>query len=142
MLAADWLEQGRRPPDIARELRVSEVSVYRWQRALRTEGRRGLASKGPNGPDCRLSAGQLDRLGRALDAGPGTWGWDEDRRWTLARIAALVRRLFGHDYTLRGLSLLLHRIGYSPQVPARRADRRDEQQIAAWRRETRARVKG
>ncbi|MBB5956898.1 putative transposase [Saccharothrix tamanrassetensis] len=142
MLAADWLEQGRRPPGIARELRVSEVSVYRWRRILRTEGRRGLVSRGPSGPDCLLSQGEVDRLGRALDAGPETWGWDEDRRWTLARVAELIRRLSGHEYTLRGVSKLLHRMGYSPQVPARRADRRDERAIADWRQESWTRVKG
>ena len=36
-------------------------------------------------------------------------------------------------YTLRGTSYLLHRIGFSPQVPVHRAAERDEAAIAAWR---------
>jgi hypothetical protein len=52
-----------------------------------------------------------------LDAGPAAWGWDEDQCWTLARIAELVRRRSGVDYTLAGLDLLLHRMGWSVQVP-------------------------
>jgi transposase len=68
--------------------------------------------------------------------GPAAWGWDEDQCWTLARIAELVRRRFGVDYTLAGLDLLLHRIGWSVQVPARRAAERDEARIAAWPEET------
>jgi transposase len=32
----------------------------------------------------------------------------------LARVAALIRRLFGVDYTLRGVSYLLHQIGWTP----------------------------
>ena len=36
-------------------------------------------------------------------------------------------------YTLRGVSYLLHRIGFSPQVRAHRAAERDEAAIAAWR---------
>jgi hypothetical protein len=40
---------------------------------------------------------------------------------TLARIGGLVRERFGVDYTLAGLDVLLHRIGWSVQVPARRA---------------------
>ena len=48
-----------------------------------------------------------------LDGGPAAWGWDEDQCWTLARIGELVRRRFGVCYTLAGLDLLLHRIGWS-----------------------------
>jgi transposase len=68
-----------------------------------------------------------------LDAGPAVSGWDEDQCWTLARIAELVWRRFGVEYTLAGMDLLLHRLGWSVQVPARRAAERDEARIAAWR---------
>jgi len=142
MRAVDWLERGGKPPEIARGLRVSLTTAYQWQRVWRERGRAGLVSRGPSGPDCRLSPGVLDRLCRALDAGPGAWGWTRDQRWTLARVAVLIRRLSGQDYSLRGVSLLLHRVGYSPQVPARRADRRDERAITTWRRESWARGKG
>jgi transposase len=70
-----------------------------------------------------------------LDAGPAAWGW-ADQWWTLARIAELVRERFEVDYTLARLDVLLHRIGWSVQVPARRAAERDEDAIAAWRAET------
>src|SRR5882724_2250985 len=66
----------------------------------------------------------------------GCRGWDEDQRWTLARIADLVRRRFRVEYTLAGIDVLLHRMGWSVQVPARRAAERDEAAIAAWRQET------
>ena len=49
-----------------------------------------------------------------------------------------MRRRFGAGYTLAGLDLLLHRIGWSVQVPARQAAERDEAAIAmrwpAWSR--------
>ena len=64
------------------------------------------------------------------------------RRATLARIATLIGRLFHVRYTLRGTSYLLHRIGFSPQMPARRAAERDEKAIAAWRTECWAWVRG
>src|ERR1039457_5756203 len=35
------------------------------------------------------------------------WGWGEDPRWTLARVATLVGRLFHVRYTPRGTSYLL-----------------------------------
>jgi putative transposase len=77
--------------------------------------------------------------GAALEGGPAVWGRAEDQRWTLARVTALTGRLFHVRYTLRGTSYVLHRIGFTPQVPVRRAVERDEAKIAAWRAVTRRR---
>ena len=127
---------------VARSLRVSMKSVYQWRRAWRAGGEAALASKGPGGNACKLGQDQLAVLGEALDAGPAAHGWDRDRRWTLARVAALISRRFGVCYTLRGVSCLLHRMGFSPQVPVRRAAERDEDAVAAWRSVTWAKVRG
>lgn len=63
-------------------------------------------------------------------------------RWTRARVAELIARLFGESYTLRGTSFLLHRIGFTPQLSAHRAAERDEDAIVAWRAVTWAKVRG
>jgi hypothetical protein len=52
------------------------------------------------------------------------------------------RGLFHVRYTLRGTSYLLHRMGFSPHVPAPRAAERDETAIAAWRTGTWVKVRG
>ena len=118
------------------------MSANRWRRALATGGRAALESKGAGGAKCKLAAAQLAELEAVLDAGPAVSGWDEDQCWTLARIAELVRRRFRVEYTLAGLDLLLHRLGWSVQVPARRAAERDEAAITAWREERWPVVKG
>jgi transposase len=76
-----------------------------------------LLSKGPGGGPAKLSPVQVRELETVLEAGPAACGWDEDQCWTLARIAEVVRRRFSVDYTLAGLDLLLHRLGWSVQVP-------------------------
>jgi transposase len=114
---------------------VSTNAVYTWRRRWRAEGEAGLASKGPGGSSCKLDQPRLDRLAAALEQGPAEHGFGEDQRWTLARVAALIARMFHTRCTLRGVSYLLHRMGFSPQVPAHRAIERDEQAIATWRRE-------
>jgi transposase len=139
--AARLFEQGVRPPQVARRLRVSAKSAYQWRRRWRAGGDSALASTGPGGATCRLGTDQLDRLRAELARGPAAHGW-ADQRWTLARITLLIGRLFHVRYTLRGTSYLLHRIGFTPQVPARRAAERDEQAIATWRSETWAKVRG
>jgi transposase len=140
--AAELFAQDADPVQIARSLRVSTKSVYQWRRAWRAGGVEALASKGPGGSACRLSEGQLAQLRAALEAGPAAHGWAEDQRWTLARAAALAARLFGVRYSLRGMSFLLHRLGYSPQVPVHRAVERNEAAIAEWRATTWAKVRG
>ena len=139
--AAQMFAQDMAAGQVAGLLRVSTKSVYQWRRVWRAGGEAALASKGPGGNACKLDQDQLARLGAALDAGPAVYGWT-DQRWTLARVAALVARLFGVTYTLRGVSYLLHRLGFTPQVAAHRAAGRDEDAIAAWRSQTWAKVRG
>jgi transposase len=68
-----------------------------------------------------------------LHAGPAGCGY-ADQCWTLARIAEVVWRRFGVEYMLAGMDVLLHRIGWSVQVPANRAAEGDAERIARWRR--------
>ena len=140
--AAEWFAEGVEPPEVARRLRVSSNSAYAWRRRWRVGGEAALASRGPGGAVCRLSRAQLARLRAAQDGGPAAWGRGEDQRRTLARVSTLIGRLFHIRYTLRGTSYLLHRLGYTPQVPVHRAVERDEAKIAAWRAGTWAKVRG
>jgi len=133
LAAAELMEAGASDREVARHFRVSRMSANRWRRALAAGGRVALASKGAGGARCRLSPAQLRELETVLEAGPAAWGWDEDQCWTLARIAELVRRRFGAGYTLAGLDLLLHRIGWTVPVPARQATERDEAAIERWK---------
>jgi transposase len=136
------MEAGASDREIATRFRVSRMSANRWRQALAAGGRSALASKGAGGAKCKLTRAQLRELQEVLEAGPAVWGWQEDQRWTLARVAEVAWHRFGVEYTLAGMDLLLHRIGWSVQVPARRAAERDEARVAAWRKEAWPVVKG
>jgi putative transposase len=135
------IEAGASDREVARRFRVSRMSVNRWRRALAAGGKAALASKGAGGAKCKLTPDQVAELEAVLDAGPAAAGY-ADQCWTLARIADQVWRRFGVEYTLAGMDVLLHRIGWTVQVPARRAAERDEEKIARWREETWPVVKG
>src|SRR3954447_7431239 len=135
LAAAEWIEEGATDQEVAGRFRVTRMSANRWRRALADGGRPALASKGAGGAHCKLTPSQLDELQVLLDVGPAAWSWT-DQCWTPARIAAVVRERFGVDYTLPGVDLLLHRLGWSVQVPARAAAERNEQLISAWREES------
>ncbi len=142
LAAAGLIEAGASDREVARRFRVSRMPANRWRRALAAGGRAALASRGAGGAKCKLSPAQLRELAALLDAGPAVHGWDEDQCWTLARITEVVSCRFGVGYTLAGMDLLLHRIGWSVQVPARQAAERDEAAIAAWPEATWPVVKG
>lgn len=111
----------RTPDRSRRSQQVSTKSTYQWRRAWQARGEAAFASKAVGGSFCELDDGQLRQLRAALDAGPAAYEWEQDQQWTLAGVAALVMRLFGVPYTLRGISFLLHRLGNTPQVPAHHA---------------------
>jgi transposase len=139
--AAELFEQNIKPPDVARRLRVSLKSAYLWHQMWRDGGVQALASRGPSGSRCRLSPRCLEKLAAYLDEGPAAHGWVEDQVWTAARVATLIGRKFHVAYSVSGATGLMHRLGFSPQVPARRVAERDEQAVTVWKEETWAEVK-
>ena len=102
-----------------------------------------MASHGQGGTACKLTDAQLDRLAAELHRGPAAQDWADwaDQRWTLARVAALIRHLFGVPYNpARGVvSAAPDRL--DPQVPTRRAIEHTDA-IAAWCAATWAKVRG
>jgi transposase len=131
--AAAMFAKGTPAPEVAAVLEVSTKAAYVWRRAWLAGGVQALASKGPPGPDRSLSQAQVDQLERWLKRGAAAAGYS-DQRWTLARVAGLIATMFGRRLSLQTVSVLLHRMGWSPQQPVHRAVERDEEAIAGWRR--------
>ena len=121
LAAADLIEAGASDREVAQRFGVTRPSVNRWRQVLAAGGRQALVSKGAGGVRCKLSPPQLNELEKVLEAGPAAFGWDADQRWTLARVAEVVRDRFGVRYSLSGLHLLLQRIGWSLQAPSGQA---------------------
>lgn len=132
--AASRFAAGQDNAVIAHELRVHVRSVQRWRAAWDVAGESALRSKGPASLPV-LSDALFAVLEAELERGPAAHGWS-DQRWTLSRIKTLIGRRFHQSYTEQGVRKLLVRHGWSWQMPARRAVERDEQQVAAWVKET------
>jgi transposase len=140
--AAALFAAGVSAVEVAARLEVSTKSAYAWRRAWLAGGAKALASKGSGGAPGKLSERQVLRLAARLEAGPAASGYVEDQRWTLVRVVALIATMFHVRYSLKGASLLLHRMGWTPQMPSHRAVERDEDAIASWRRHRWPAVKG
>lgn len=61
-----------------------------------------------------------------LDEGPAARGWVEDQVWRAARVVTLIGKKLHVSYSVSGATRLMHRLGFSPHVPARRVAERDE----------------
>lgn len=133
MQAAEMFTAEVSPQEIAKRLRVSERSVYRWKADFQRGGMAALASRGPLGQQCKLSVKSQVKLAAMLDEGPAAFGWDEDQVWTGARVARLIGRKFHVSYSVSAATRLMRRLGFTPQRPARRAVQRDETAVSEWK---------
>lgn len=135
-IAANMLDDGKGPAEIAKHLRVAAQTVRQWRRDYRAGGREALLSVKPTGRPAKLTAAQREALAGMLLKPPAEHGFAGRHLWTQRLIADLIAREFGgvsyhHDH----VGVLLKAIGFTHQKPARRAVERDEARIDAWRRE-------
>jgi putative transposase len=122
---------------IARELGVSRAAVCQWAGRLEaggtgtTHASDALRRRPHTGRRPQLTEGDWPAVEALLRRGARASGFDTER-WTLRRIAQVLRRDVGVTYHPHSLAVVLRAHGWSPQRPATRAKERDEALIRAW----------
>ena len=134
-IAANMLDAGKQPAEIAQQLGVAAQTVRGWRRAYRAGGRGALVSRKPPGRPALLGGAQREGLVALLGKAPAECGFPGRYLWTQRLIADLIAREFGVGYHHDHVGVVLKAMGFTHQKPARRARERDEQRIDAWRRE-------
>jgi transposase len=130
--AAELFVQGHTQAEVAHQLGVSRQSAHVWHARFEQGGVDALRSRGPSGPDPKLSDAQLAQVQEALLAGAMANGFDTDL-WTLERITVVIAQLTGVRYHPGHVWVILRqRLGWSLQRPERRASERDEEAIQRW----------
>lgn len=101
--------------EIARRVGVSPAAVCNWAARLQADGATltALETRTPKGREPRLSADQWCRVLEILAKGALARGYDTDR-WTLRRVADVIREQFGVSYHHRSLGRCLRARGWSP----------------------------
>ena len=130
--AVRLLKTGKPYRDVAMAVSASLSSVVRWQQAFRSEGKHGLRAKASPGRTPLLNQRQKERLVRLLLQGPLEAGYTTNL-WTLRRIGEIIRREFGISYTIPNVWKLMRAMGWSCQIPDKRARERNEQAIRYWK---------
>jgi len=121
------MDQGLSPTQIARQLGVARLTVYRWKSRGQGKG----ASNQPTGRKPALAAQQRRQLERILERGAIRYGFPTEV-WTGKPIAQVIRERFGVVYHFKSIPYVLHLLGWSWQKPQKKALERDEQAVAHW----------
>jgi len=129
--AAEGFDRGERIKDVAQALTISYEATRKWRRTLEQGGIEALLTRPPRGRPPKLTSEQLEQLEAELLQGPEAHGYTTEL-WTLERIAALIRQLFGVSYHPSHVFKILRAMDWTCQKPERRARERDEQAIAHW----------
>jgi len=129
--AARLFAAGVHQAEVARRLGAGPSSVHRWHQVWQEQGEAGLKRKAPPGHKPRLSAQQVQQLEKALLAGPTAAGYATEL-WTAPRVRKLIWDRFRVRYHESHVWLLLRKLGWTCQKPAKRAIERDEEAIQTW----------
>jgi len=130
--AIGMYQQGVEPKVIAAGLKVDDQTVRHWIRLFEAGGFEALQAKLHPGPQPRLSDEQKAQLPLLLAQPPSVYRL-RGELWSAGLIAALLLQRFGVSYHPSHVGQMMHDLGYSQQLPAKKPRERDEQKIAQWK---------
>jgi transposase len=109
--------------------------VYTWKALLDEGGIDALRAVPGRGRPAKLEPEQLAELRGALLQSPTAHGFGTEL-WTLKRVGALIKRMYGVEFSQTQVWRILGALGFSAQKPERRAIERDEDAVRHWKRHT------
>jgi transposase len=118
---------------IATAIGKSEYTVKAYIRTYRKLGLDGLLMKFSTGAPERLTKEQQTQVKQTiLSSLPHEIGFTAKFNWTLEIIGTYIKREFGHEYSIRGISKMMHRMGLSYTKPTYTLAAADEEKQKAF----------
>lgn len=135
-IQAVWLaRRGLSCPQIRAVTGAGRRSIQQWVAKYNAGGIDELTDKPRSGRPTLLSEGQQKQLAARVAAGPRED--DVVSVFSAAAIDELVEREFGVVYSLRGIQMVLNRLGFSYQCPRPRHEKSDPQAQEAFKKTSR-----
>lgn len=128
-------ELGYAVVDIAAILGVRQETVSRWCVHYEQGGRQALPgdrSGRPVGSGRRLDPQQGEAIQQLIDTKVPQDLGIPSALWTRSAVAELIQQQTGQRLPIRTVGEYLHRWGYTPQKPVRKAYKQDPQAVAEW----------
>ena len=117
---------------VARELKVSRMSVSRWYRQWKRSGRDALKAAPRAGRKPLLNARHLQRVQAELRKGARSHGFSADL-WTLPRVTTVIERVTGVRYHPGHVWKVLGAMQWTVQKPEQQAKERNPDQVEYWK---------
>jgi transposase len=134
--AVDRITAGASVAEVAETLGLHRGSVHRWVARHQQGGPEALAAKPVPGRPATLTDQQLAQLAKiVVGKDPRQLQFDFGL-WTRDMIGAIVEREFEVRLHRTTIGRILHKLGFSPQRPLRRAFQQDPAAVRTWKTQT------
>lgn len=126
------VEAGESPEVVIKALGMTRACIYKWIAAYREGGEDALRAKRISGRPPKLTGPQLQWLTRTLIEKTPLQMKFEFALWTREMVRDLIRERWGVKLSGVSVGRLLHKLGFSPQKPLRRAYEQDAAAARHW----------
>jgi transposase len=126
------VHDGESPEDVARTLRVTPRTMYRWLALYRRGGWNALKAKPLAGRPPKLNGGMLRWLYKTVTQKNPLQLRFQFALWTREMVAELIERKYGIRLARNSVGRLLAQLGITPQKPLYKAMERDEALVQKW----------
>lgn len=124
---------GKTGEEVAKIVGISPNTVSNIHTAYKNEGLKGIPDKPVPGRPSRLNAEQQVELKSViLNKVPSELGFPAEFNWTAGLIGKYIKREYGYDYSIRGITGMLDRMGLSytrPTYVLAKADKQKQEQF-------------
>jgi len=133
---------GQDKDQIANNIGRSERTVRTYLKLYQKSGLEGLQMKFSPGRKVRITKKQQAELKKTIiESLPHEVGFTAKFNWTLELISEYINRKFGRNYSIKGVSLMMHRLDMSYTKPTYTLAAADEEKQKVFVEETFPRLK-
>ena len=126
------VQDGESPEDVARTLRVTSRTMYKWLADYRRGGWGALEAKPLAGRPPKLDDKKLKWLYNTITRKNPLQLNFQFALWTREMVAQLIKEKYGIRLAANSVGRLLAQLGITPQKPLHRALERDEALVQKW----------
>lgn len=130
--AVQSVQDGERPEVVARTLRITSRTIYRWLAQYRRGGWHALKAKPLAGRPPKLDDKKLKWIYNAVTQKNPLQFRFQFALWTREMVVDLIKEKYGIRLAANSVGRLLAQLGITPQKPLYRAIERDETLVQKW----------